>query len=132
MGHADHEIAAAFSQFDHDGNQILDKDEQKRMKMELEEKRVSVPPRQSWQRRFCKTMMTQSLLAQFCFYMSGTSREKRVCDICNTSFQDALSAEIKNLGSNYEKETLERNPGTSSEEKSRAGQTLVDAEQFSR
>lgn len=40
MGHADHEISAAFSQFDHDGNQILDKDEQQRMKMELEEKRV--------------------------------------------------------------------------------------------
>lgn len=45
MGHADHEISAAFSQFDHDGNQILDKDEQMKMKMELEEKRVSVPIR---------------------------------------------------------------------------------------
>jgi len=40
MGHADHEISAAFSQFDRDGNQILDADEQQRMKMELEEKRV--------------------------------------------------------------------------------------------
>ncbi|XP_034754564.1 polycystic kidney disease 2-like 1 protein isoform X2 [Etheostoma cragini] len=39
MGHADHEISAAFSRFDHDGNQILDKDEQARMKIELEEKR---------------------------------------------------------------------------------------------
>ncbi|XP_071337506.1 polycystin-2-like protein 1 [Trachinotus anak] len=39
MGHADHEISAAFSRFDHDGNQILDKDEQERMKIELEEKR---------------------------------------------------------------------------------------------
>ncbi|XP_017279853.1 polycystic kidney disease 2-like 1 protein [Kryptolebias marmoratus] len=39
MGHADHEISAAFSQFDRDGNQILDADEQERMKMELEEKR---------------------------------------------------------------------------------------------
>ncbi|KAM4590857.1 polycystin-2-like protein 1 isoform 1-T1 [Odontesthes bonariensis] len=39
MGHADHEISAAFSQFDRDGNQILDADEQQRMKMELEEKR---------------------------------------------------------------------------------------------
>ncbi|XP_072246403.1 polycystin-2-like protein 1 [Leuresthes tenuis] len=39
MGHADHEISAAFSQFDRDGNQILDVDEQQRMKMELEEKR---------------------------------------------------------------------------------------------
>lgn len=44
MGHADHEISAAFSQFDRDGNQILDEDEQKRMKMELEEKRVSALP----------------------------------------------------------------------------------------
>lgn len=40
MGHADHEISAAFSRFDRDGNQILDEDEQNRMKMELEEKRV--------------------------------------------------------------------------------------------
>uniref|UniRef100_A0A8C2X4A3 Polycystin 2 like 1, transient receptor potential cation channel n=1 Tax=Cyclopterus lumpus TaxID=8103 RepID=A0A8C2X4A3_CYCLU len=39
MGHAEHEITAAFSRFDHDGNQILDEDEQKRMKVELEEKR---------------------------------------------------------------------------------------------
>nr|XP_040033702.1 polycystic kidney disease 2-like 1 protein [Gasterosteus aculeatus aculeatus] len=39
MGHADHEISAAFSRFDHDGNQILDKGEQERMNIELEEKR---------------------------------------------------------------------------------------------
>ncbi|XP_056251997.1 polycystic kidney disease 2-like 1 protein [Seriola aureovittata] len=39
MGHADHEISAAFSRFDNDGNQILDEDEQQRMKIELEEKR---------------------------------------------------------------------------------------------
>ncbi|XP_013875367.1 polycystic kidney disease 2-like 1 protein [Austrofundulus limnaeus] len=39
MGHADHEISAAFSQFDRDGNQVLDADEQERMKLELEEKR---------------------------------------------------------------------------------------------
>ncbi|XP_053292115.1 polycystic kidney disease 2-like 1 protein [Pleuronectes platessa] len=39
MGHADHEISAAFSRFDCDGNQILDEDEQERMKIELEEKR---------------------------------------------------------------------------------------------
>ncbi|KAM3863001.1 polycystin-2-like protein 1 [Diretmus argenteus] len=39
MGHADHEISAAFSRFDHDGNQILDQEEQERMKTELEEKR---------------------------------------------------------------------------------------------
>nr|XP_046257929.1 polycystic kidney disease 2-like 1 protein [Scatophagus argus] len=39
MGHADHEISAAFSRFDRDGNQILDEEEQERMKVELEEKR---------------------------------------------------------------------------------------------
>uniref|UniRef100_A0A3P8UHS9 Polycystin 2 like 1, transient receptor potential cation channel n=1 Tax=Amphiprion percula TaxID=161767 RepID=A0A3P8UHS9_AMPPE len=39
MGHADHEITAAFSQFDRDGNQILDEDEQERMKIELRQKR---------------------------------------------------------------------------------------------
>uniref|UniRef100_A0A671TRX7 Polycystin 2 like 1, transient receptor potential cation channel n=1 Tax=Sparus aurata TaxID=8175 RepID=A0A671TRX7_SPAAU len=44
MGHADHEISAAFSRFDRDGNQILDEDEQERMKIELEEKRVSELP----------------------------------------------------------------------------------------
>uniref|UniRef100_A0A8C8ICF6 Polycystic kidney disease 2-like 1 protein n=1 Tax=Oncorhynchus tshawytscha TaxID=74940 RepID=A0A8C8ICF6_ONCTS len=41
LGHADHEISEAFSKFDHDGNQILDQEEQERMKRELEEKRVS-------------------------------------------------------------------------------------------
>ena len=40
MGHADHEISAAFARFDRDGNQILDHEEQERMKQELEEKRV--------------------------------------------------------------------------------------------
>uniref|UniRef100_A0A8B9H4X7 Polycystin 2 like 1, transient receptor potential cation channel n=1 Tax=Astyanax mexicanus TaxID=7994 RepID=A0A8B9H4X7_ASTMX len=35
MGHADHEISAAFSKFDYDGNQILDKEEQETMKQEL-------------------------------------------------------------------------------------------------
>lgn len=40
MGHTDEEISAAFSQFDSDKNQILDKDEQERMIQELEEKRV--------------------------------------------------------------------------------------------
>lgn len=40
MGHADHEISEAFSKFDRDGNQILDEEEQKRMKSKLEEKRV--------------------------------------------------------------------------------------------
>lgn len=40
MGHAEREISEAFSQFDCDGNQILNEEEQKRMKRELEEKRV--------------------------------------------------------------------------------------------
>lgn len=40
MGHAEQEISEAFSRFDRDGNQILDEEEQKRMKSELEEKRV--------------------------------------------------------------------------------------------
>ncbi|MBN3295903.1 PK2L1 protein, partial [Amia calva] len=42
MGHDDHEISAAFTKFDHDGNQILDEEEQNRMKRELEEKRVAL------------------------------------------------------------------------------------------
>lgn len=42
LGHADHEITAAFSRFDHDGNQILDEEEQQRMKQDLEEKRVAL------------------------------------------------------------------------------------------
>lgn len=53
--------------------------------------------------------------------------------MCLISYiQDALSAEMKNLGLNYEKETLEKCTGTSSGEKSRAGQTFVEVEQFSR
>lgn len=40
MGHADHEIAAAFSSFDKDGNHILDEEEQWQMKHDLEVKRV--------------------------------------------------------------------------------------------
>ncbi|XP_069466725.1 polycystin-2-like protein 1 isoform X2 [Ambystoma mexicanum] len=42
LGHADHEITAAFSRFDHDGNQILDEDEQRKMKRDLEERRVAL------------------------------------------------------------------------------------------
>lgn len=40
LGHAEHEITAAFAKFDKDGNQILDEEEQKRMRNDLEEKRV--------------------------------------------------------------------------------------------
>ncbi|CAL8257105.1 unnamed protein product [Lota lota] len=42
MGHADHEISATFSRFDYDGNQVLDQEEQERMKAELEEKREAL------------------------------------------------------------------------------------------
>ncbi|KAI5107961.1 polycystic kidney disease 2-like 1 protein, partial [Silurus meridionalis] len=39
MGHDDQDISEAFSKYDHDGNQILDRKEQEKMKRELEEKR---------------------------------------------------------------------------------------------
>ncbi|XP_061857083.1 polycystin-2-like protein 1 isoform X1 [Colius striatus] len=42
MGHADHEITAAFSRFDKDGNHILDEEEQQQMKHDLEAKRVAL------------------------------------------------------------------------------------------
>nr|XP_016852422.1 PREDICTED: polycystic kidney disease 2-like 1 protein [Anolis carolinensis] len=42
LGHAEHEITAAFAKFDKDGNQILDEEEQKRMRNDLEEKRVAL------------------------------------------------------------------------------------------
>lgn len=40
MGHDDRDISEAFSKYDKDGNQILDRVEQEKMKRELEEKRV--------------------------------------------------------------------------------------------
>ncbi|NWX66897.1 PK2L1 protein, partial [Promerops cafer] len=42
LGHADHEITAAFSRFDKDGNRILDEEEQQQMKCDLEAKRVAL------------------------------------------------------------------------------------------
>ncbi|XP_058044069.1 polycystin-2-like protein 1 [Ahaetulla prasina] len=42
LGHAEHEITAAFAKFDKDGNQILDEEEQKRMRNDLEEKKVAL------------------------------------------------------------------------------------------
>ncbi|PKU33984.1 polycystic kidney disease 2-like 1 hypothetical protein [Limosa lapponica baueri] len=42
LGHADHEITAAFSRFDRDGNRILDEEEQQQMKHDLEAKRVAL------------------------------------------------------------------------------------------
>uniref|UniRef100_A0A8C6SGU8 Polycystic kidney disease 2-like 1 n=1 Tax=Neogobius melanostomus TaxID=47308 RepID=A0A8C6SGU8_9GOBI len=84
MGHADHEISAAFSRFDQDRNQILDEDEQERMKKELEEKR------------------------------------------------DALSAELNNLGTKYEKDLRENVPTATNEHKRLGSQTFIDREQFLR
>uniref|UniRef100_I3JVP1 Polycystin 2 like 1, transient receptor potential cation channel n=1 Tax=Oreochromis niloticus TaxID=8128 RepID=I3JVP1_ORENI len=82
MGHGDQEITAAFSKFDRDGNKILDKDEQRWMKAELEQKR------------------------------------------------DALSAEINNLGVNYQMELHEKPPVKSNEHKSNSSQTFVEREHF--
>ncbi|OXB75035.1 UNVERIFIED_CONTAM: hypothetical protein H355_001442 [Colinus virginianus] len=42
LGHADHEITAAFSRFDKDGNHILDEEEQQQMKHDLREKRAAL------------------------------------------------------------------------------------------
>ncbi|XP_026570283.1 polycystic kidney disease 2-like 1 protein [Pseudonaja textilis] len=42
LGHAEHEITEAFAKFDKDGNQILDEEEQKRMRNDLEEKKVAL------------------------------------------------------------------------------------------
>ncbi|XP_053307032.1 polycystic kidney disease 2-like 1 protein [Spea bombifrons] len=42
MGHEDHEITAAFSRFDQDGNRILDEEEQNRMRNILEERRMAL------------------------------------------------------------------------------------------
>ncbi|NXF97048.1 PK2L1 protein, partial [Eubucco bourcierii] len=42
LGHADHEITAAFCRFDRDGNHILDEKEQQQMKHDLEEKKVAL------------------------------------------------------------------------------------------
>ncbi|KAG8435262.1 hypothetical protein GDO86_013277 [Hymenochirus boettgeri] len=42
MGHDDHDISAAFSNFDQDGNRVLDEEEQERMRQILEERRVAL------------------------------------------------------------------------------------------
>ncbi|XP_043912299.1 polycystic kidney disease 2-like 1 protein [Protopterus annectens] len=42
MGHDDHEITAAFKRFDQDANHILDEEEQKRMRSDLEETRAAL------------------------------------------------------------------------------------------
>lgn len=110
MGHADHEISAAFSRFDRDGNQILDEDEQERMKVELEKKRVCASSSKSLDQLFIKKICVFML---FLFFS-----------------QDALSAELNNLGMNYEKELLEKPPATSTDKNHHSGQTWVEREQF--
>lgn len=47
-------------------------------------------------------------------------------------YQDALSAELNNLGMNYEKELLEKPPLTSNEQKNQSGHSFVDRDQFLR
>lgn len=44
--------------------------------------------------------------------------------------QDALSAELNNLGMNYDKELQEKPPMTASDKKSHSAQTWVDQEQL--
>lgn len=46
--------------------------------------------------------------------------------------QDALSAELNNLGMNYGKELMEKPPVTSNDQKNQSSQTFVDQEQFLR
>lgn len=46
--------------------------------------------------------------------------------------QDALCAELNNLGMNYGKELLEKPPVTSNEQKNHSSQSFADQEQFLR
>lgn len=41
LGHEEHEITAAFTRFDQDGDHVLDQEEQEQMRRGLEEERVS-------------------------------------------------------------------------------------------
>lgn len=111
MGHADHEISEAFSKFDHDGNQILDEEEQKRMKSELEEKKV----RAHLQKRI---YMRQRRMSSSCVFMM----------FILFYVQDALSAEINNLGVNYGNHL----PVSGNEQRNSWSQTFVEQEQFLR
>lgn len=107
MGHADHEISEAFSMFDRDGNQILDEEEQKRMKSDLEEKRVGERPQEGG---------------------GGWVRDASLRRLSMSSAQDALSDEINNLGVNYGKDSS----AGGSEKRKSWSQTFVDREQFLR
>nr|XP_045012360.1 polycystic kidney disease 2-like 1 protein isoform X3 [Jaculus jaculus] len=42
LGHAEHDLMAAFTRFDQDGNHVLDKKEQEQMRQTLEEERVAL------------------------------------------------------------------------------------------
>lgn len=72
---------------------------------------------------------TVGSLSQICTYIG---EGMCVSDGLNIWFQDALSAEINKLGLTYGKETLEKNPGASHENKDPSRHTFVDFEQFSR
>lgn len=110
MGHADHEISEAFSKFDHDRNQILDEEEQKRMKSALEDKRVRA--------RLQERTYTRQWRSSTCVFMMRFV-------FC---VQDALSAEINNLGGNYKNDS----PVSGNEQRNDWSQAFVDREQFLR
>lgn len=46
--------------------------------------------------------------------------------------KDALSAELNNLGTKYEKDLLEKAPVTSTEQKRHTSQTFIEREQYLR
>lgn len=56
LGHADHEITAAFATFDRDGNHILDEEEQQQMKHDLEAKKVK--KKRARKKIFCSVDIT--------------------------------------------------------------------------
>uniref|UniRef100_A0A8C2U7Y5 Polycystin 2 like 1, transient receptor potential cation channel n=1 Tax=Coturnix japonica TaxID=93934 RepID=A0A8C2U7Y5_COTJA len=62
LGHADHEITAAFSRFDKDGNLILDEEEQQQMKHDLEAKRVKETKRRGRKNKVANALSSPRLL----------------------------------------------------------------------
>lgn len=139
MGHADHEISAAFSRFDRDGNQILDEDEQERMKTELEEKRVCslhAVINMATSCHFHIFKLSSSLAWQsICFidiFIEMNSNKAVFCYCFFHYSQDALCSELNNLGMNYGKDLLEKHPATLNDQRNHSGQTFVDREQFLR
>lgn len=110
MGHADRDISEAFSQFDRDGNQILDEEERKRMKCELEEKRV------------CTCLQERIYVDEWKLSVKVFLMFLIFC------VQDALSAEINHLGVHYGKDSSVGANG----QRNNWSQTFVDREQFLR